>query len=41
MHVEGYVKCMQTKFGGHGLSDCGDLTPLIYGQFSLLDHELL
>ena len=24
MHVEGYVKCTQTNFDGHGLSGFGD-----------------
>ena len=28
MQVEVDVKCMQTHFGGHGLSGFGDLVPL-------------
>ena len=34
MHVEGDLKCMQTNFGGHGLSGFGDIaTSQIWPNF--------
>ena len=35
------MECMQTKFGGHSLSGCGDLAPFAFlenGQISLSEH---
>ena len=34
------VKCMQTNFGGRGLSGFGDIATLKNGQISLLNHGL-
>ena len=39
MQVEGYVKCIQANFGGHGLTIFGDIATLMFGQISLLDHD--
>ena len=41
MQVEGYVKCIQANFGGHGLTIFGDIATLMFGQTSLLDHGLM
>ena len=38
--VEVDVKCMQTKFGGHGLSGFGDIATLKNGKFPFFDHGL-
>ena len=32
MQVEIDVKCMHTKFGGHGLSSFGDLAPFCFSS---------
>ena len=43
MQVEVNVKCMETNFGGHGLSSFGDFTPFFpfkNGQNFPSDHEL-
>ena len=32
MQVEGYVKCMQTNFGGRGLSGFGDIRQSMKGR---------
>ena len=41
MQVEGYVKCIQANFGGHGLTIFRDIATLMFGQISLLDHGLI
>ena len=41
MQVEGYVKCIQANFGGHGLTIFGNIATLMFGQISLLDHGLM
>ena len=33
MQLEGYVKCMQANFDGHGLSDFGDFGSFYYKLF--------
>ena len=34
------VKCMQTNFGGRGLSGFGDIATFKFGQISLLNYGL-
>ena len=40
MHVEVYVKCMHTNFGGRHFSSFGDIATFKNGQISLFDHGL-
>ena len=40
MQVVVDMKCMQTNFGGRGLSGFGDIATLKNGKFPFFDHGL-